>query len=465
VTGVPATTPTTAPGPLSAQYAAVTVSMLVLVTIVAFESLAVSTAMPTVAADLHAVRSYGLAFSVMLTAQLLGIVLAGVWADRSGPLPGAFAGQVLFGLGAAICGSSNRLDVFLTGRVLTGLGGGLLVVMLYVIAGRVFPEEARPRLFSLISAAWVLPSLIGPPLAAWLTHVWTWRLVFWVVVAPVVVTLATMHHLRGRIRASHFNGTASTRDHRTHVRVAWAGLGIALAAGAVQLGTYDLVIAWSPRTVLGILGLLGVGLTAPMLVPRGTWRMARGLPSAMLARALFSASFAAAVSYVPLMLVNERGTTLGFAGLIIAVGSLGWAAGAWVQGLPRFAGRRPALVYVGASFLVLGMALLALNAWFGWPSGLAAPAFVLSGLAMGLGVTSTTVLVLALSPVEEHGEHSSSIQLADVLGGVMGVAVATALFAALHDPAGTDRGVYTLIFGLLSASAVVAVPAGRRIRT
>jgi len=465
VLDVAAQTPSRTPGPLSTQYAAVTVSMLVLVTIVAFESLAVSTAMPTAAVDLHAVRSYGLAFSVMLTAQLLGIVLAGVWADRSGPLPGTFAGQLLFGVGSAICGSSSHLGVFLTGRVLTGLGGGLLVVMLYVISGRVYPEAVRPRLFSLLSAAWILPALIGPPIAAWLTHVWSWRLVFWVVVVPVVATLLTLLRLRGRIETSHFDGASSGRDHRTHVRVAWAGLGIALAAGAVQLGTYDLVLQWSPRTVLGLLGLAGVAATAPLLVPRGTWRMARGIPSAMLARSLFSAAFAGGISYVPLMLVNERGTSLTFAGVIIAAGSLGWAAGAWVQGLPHVAGRRPSLVSGGAALLLVGMSLMALGAYLTWPAWLSAPALVLGGLAMGLGVTSTTVLVLELSPVADHGENSSSIQLADVLGSVMGVATATAIFAALHTGAGHDRRVYTLLFAVLAAGAALAIPAGRRITT
>ncbi len=466
MTGVQHEPTTTRPrGPLSAEYAAVTISMLVLVTVVAFESLAVSTAMPDVAVDLHAVRSYGLAFSVMLTAQLLGIVLAGVWSDRSGPLPGTFAGQVLFGVGSAVCGSTTRLDVFLAGRALTGLGGGVLVVMLYVIAGRVFPETIRPRLFTLVSAAWILPSLLGPPIAAWLTHVWTWRLVFWVVVIPVVVILATMTRLRGRMETSHFAVPISSRDHRTHVRVAWAGFGLSLAAGAIQLGTVDLALAWSPTRVLGLAGIVGVAVTAPMLVPRGTWRMARGIPSAMLARSLFSAAFAAAVSYVPLMLVQERGTSLGFAGGIIAIGSLGWAFGAWVQGLARFDSRRDVLVVAGGVLLVAGMALLGANAWFGWNAWAAAPAFVLGGLAMGFGVTCTTVLVLALSPVAEHGENSSSLQLADILGGTMGVATATALFAALHAGAGQDRGVYTLIFVILALTGALTIPAGLRIRT
>ena len=127
-------------GPLGRTYLEVTLAVLALVTIVAFEAMAVSTAMPAVARDLDAVRAYGFAFSVMLTTQLLGIVLAGVWSDRSGPMVGAVTGQALLAVGAAMCGTATNLQVFLAGRALTGLGGGLLVVMLYVIAGRYYPE-------------------------------------------------------------------------------------------------------------------------------------------------------------------------------------------------------------------------------------------------------------------------------------------------------------------------------------
>ena len=119
-------------GPLSRPYLEVTLAVLALVTIVAFESMAVSTAMPSVARDLEAVRSYGFAFSVMLTAQLLGIVLAGVWTDRSGPLPGSLVGQALIAVGAATCGFATSLGTFLVGRA--RVSGGTIVWMARVIA-------------------------------------------------------------------------------------------------------------------------------------------------------------------------------------------------------------------------------------------------------------------------------------------------------------------------------------------
>ncbi|WP_392545052.1 MFS transporter [Oryzobacter telluris] len=451
-------------GPLSRTYLEVTLAVLALVTIVAFESMAVSTAMPSVARDLDAVRSYGFAFSVMLTAQLLGIVLAGVWSDRSGPLAGTVVGQALLAGGSALCGTAMNFPVFLVGRALTGLGGGLLVVMLYIIAGRVYPEDVRPRLFTYVSAAWVLPSLLGAPISAGLTTHLSWRWVFWGVVPPVLLTMLAIAHARRRVNTSDLTAAVTSRDRSAHLRAAWAGLGIAVAAGALQYGTHHLRLEWSPRTFIALLGLVGVVVVAPMLVPAGTWVMRRGIPSVMLARALFTGAFYAGVTYVPLFLVGQRGTSLQTAGLALAVGAIGWAAGAWYQGhdalhLPRYR-----LVEVGGVLLASGLALVGLVSALHLPWPIAPLGLVLMGLAMGLGVTTTTVLALELSPMEDHGSASSSLQLADVLGSVIGIAAATAVFAAKHVP-GQDDGLFGVIFIGLAVIAAIGIPAGQRIRT
>ncbi len=387
-----------------------------------------------------------------------------MWTDRSGPLPGAFVGQALLGAGAATCGSSSRFDLFLVGRALTGLGGGLLVVMLYVIAGRVYPEAVRPRLFTYISAAWVVPSLAGPPLSAWLTEHLSWRWVFWIVVLPVLVTAAALGHARTRVDTSHLRQTVSGRDHSTHVRTAWAGLAVALAAGALQYGTHELHLAWSPKTAVAVVGLVGVAAVAPRLLPTGTWLMGAGLPSVVLARALLCAAFYGGITYVPLFLVGQRGASLQVAGLTLAVGAVGWAIGAWYQGHDALHLPRHRLVEVGGLVLTVGLGWLALVAWANLPAWLSVLALFLAGLAMGTGVTTTTILALELSPVEAHGEASSSIQLADVLGSVLGIAGVTAAFAAAHHPR-HDNALFGAIFLGLAVVAAVVVPAGQRIRT
>jgi MFS family permease len=446
-------------------YALVSVALVALITVIAFEGMAVSTAMPAAARDLDAVRSYGLAFSVMLTTQLLGIVLAGVWCDRAGALPSLYAGQALFAAGCGVCGGAQSFGTFLVGRGVAGFGAGLIIVAGYVVIGRAYPESLRPKVFSVISAAWVLPSLLGPPLAAWVTVTWSWRWVFWLVVAPVVVALVLVLARRHQITRADEGVEGSSRDRREHTRAAWSGLLIAASAGALQWGTQDLELAWSARTVVAVLGALGVAAAAPSLLPPGTWLMRRGLPSVMIARFLLTSSFFGTITYIPLMLVNERGLSLGAAGAILAVGSLGWSAGSWVQGRDRWSGRRYQLVSMGGALLCSGLVAVVAITHFAWNPYLVGVALVACGMGMGLGTSSLSVLSLLLTPAADHGSTSSSLQLADVLGSVLGIAAAGAVFAALHTRAGHDIPVFVGIWLALSGVAALVVVAGQRIRT
>jgi len=452
-------------------YRLLTLALLALVTIIAFEAMAISTAMPRVARDLNAVRSYGLAFSVMLTAEMLGIVLAGVWSDRRGPLPSLFAGQILMAAGSALAGLAPSFTILLAGRLIAGLGAGLIVVALYVVIGRAYPDALRPKVFSWISAAWVLPSLIGPPIAGWLASTWSWRWVFLIVLAPIAVTFAVVMTQRERIN----QGGATDQTERLaesdrsdrfgrsgHLRMSLLGLGVALSAGAMQWGSDQLVPVHVLPVALALLGLVGVALTAPRLVPPGTLRMSRGLPAVMMSRFLLTAAFNGALTFIPLMLVNERHLSLTTAGITLTVGALGWSLGSFVQGSRVMLNRRSELVVAGGASLTIGVLLLAAIAGFGWHYYLVGLATAVSGLGMGLAMSSTSVLSLALSPVSDHGSTSSSLQLSDVLGSVMGISAAGAVFAALHNPTGSDNGVFELIWISLAAVAALVMLGGQQ---
>ena len=143
---------------------------------------------------------------------------------------------------------------------------------------------------------------------------------------------------------------------------------------------------------------------------------------------------------------------------------MGWAAGAWYQGHDRLHLPRHRLVEVGGALLAIGFAVVSAVAFLRWPWWITPLALVVTGIAMGVGVTTTTVLALELSPVEQHGAASSSPQLADVLGSVLGVAAATAFFAARHVP-GQDDALFGAMFLGLAGVAALAVPAGQRIST
>lgn len=463
----PRTPAETAPRPTSvfgAKYAALTIAIVSIIAVIAFESMAVSTAMPDVARELDAVRSYGLAFSVMLTLQLLGIVLAGVWCDRSGSMPSLVSGLALFAAGCAICGASTAFAPFLLGRAVAGLGAGLTFVAGFVVIGRAYPEQLRPKVFAVISAAWVLPSLVGPVIAGWITSTWSWRWVFWCVVAPAAIALVVILQRRAVIHAGDAGVEASSRDHRSHVRAAWLGLGIAVSAGVMQWGTHDLEVAWSPRTIGGLVGLLGVAVCAPLLLPSGTFTMRRGLPSVMLSRFFLPCAFFGTITYIPLMLTGERGFSLSEAGFVLAVGSIGWSIGSWIQGRERFAGQRDRLVSLGGASLSVGLLAVVAVTHFDWWPWLLTGALAICGLGMGLGTASLSVLALSLTRPADHGHASSSLQLSDVLGSVIGIAGTGAIFAALHTRAGEDVPVFVAMWLCTAAVASLVVAAGLRIR-
>ena len=469
-------------GPMGSAYRLLTVALLALITIIAFEAMAISTAMPSVARDLDAVRSYGLAFSLMLTAELLGIVLAGVWSDRHGPLPSLFAGQALLAAGSAVAGLAQTFPMLLVGRLVAGLGSGLIVVALYVVIGRAYPDSLRPKVFSWMSAAWVLPSLIGPPISGWLASTWSWRWVFLIVLVPIAVTAVVVLSQRHRItngsvhlspaptntepaNTEPFDQLTDAVNHSGHRQMAILGLAVALSAGAMQWGADQLAPAHLLPVAVALIGLVGVALIAPRLLPPGSVRMARGLPSVMTSRFLLTGSFNGAVTFIPLMLVNERHLGLTAAGFMLTVGALGWSAGSTVQGHHALHDRRSELVIAGGASLAVGVLLLAAIAQFNWHYYLVGLATTLSGLGMGLAMSSTSVLALALSAVRDHGRSASSLQLADVLGSVMGISAAGAVFAAMHNPHGSDIPVFVLMWVILAGVASLVMLGGQRIRT
>ncbi|HXP33431.1 MAG TPA: hypothetical protein VN820_05400, partial [Acidimicrobiales bacterium] len=67
------------------QQRALTTGLVLSVTFIASEALAVITVMPVVARDLHGLALYGWVFSGFELASLVGIVVAGRDADRRGP--------------------------------------------------------------------------------------------------------------------------------------------------------------------------------------------------------------------------------------------------------------------------------------------------------------------------------------------------------------------------------------------
>ncbi|WP_335977731.1 MFS transporter [Streptomyces sp. CA2R106] len=434
-------------GVLSRQYRALTFGIVSVVLMIAFEATAVSTAMPVAARDLHGVGLYAFAFSGYFTTSLLAMVVSGQWCDRSGPLAPLSCGIAGFGAGLVVSGTARAMDVFVLGRAVQGLGGGLVIVALYVVVGRAYPERLRPAVMAAFSASWVVPSIVGPLVSGTVTQHLGWRWVFLAIPVLVVLPLAVMlPALRRAARRDPHERPATRPDAR---RIGWAG---ALAAGAalLQYAGQDL------RPLSALPAAAGLALLVPAalrLLPRGTFRAVRGLPTVVLMRGIAAGSFFAAESFVPLMLVTQRALSPTLAGLSLAGGGLTWALGSFLQSRPRLEPHRERLAQAGMALTAAAIGTASCALLHAVPPWIVAVAWCWGGLGMGLTISVLSVLLLRLSPPAEAGANSAALQVADALANVLMVGAAGTVFTALG---GGSVGAAT---GAVAAGAATGHPA------
>ena len=88
-----------------------TLGLVLTITLVAFEALAVSTIMPNVARELGDVALYGWVFTAFFLGSLLGIVFVGGLIDRGGLVRPFIAGLALFSVGLVIGGLAPSMTV------------------------------------------------------------------------------------------------------------------------------------------------------------------------------------------------------------------------------------------------------------------------------------------------------------------------------------------------------------------
>ena len=220
-----------------------TVGMVLTVTLVAFEALAVSTIMPVVARQLGDVALYGWAFSAFFLGTLVGIVVAGQQIDRGGLVRPFAIGLVLFGVGLTIGGLAPSMPVLIGARLIQGLGGGAIPTVTYVAIGRVYPDAARPRMFAILSTAWVVPALAGPAAAAFIAQFFDWRLVFFSLLPFLVVAaVLTVPALR-RVGLPPADRDAPSAQGRLVPAVVTAVAAGVLLAGLTSVTWWGLLIA------------------------------------------------------------------------------------------------------------------------------------------------------------------------------------------------------------------------------
>lgn len=435
------TPPMRAPGILSRGYLWITIGACALVFLGAFESLAVTTVMPTVSADLDGARLYALAFAGPLATGVIGMVVAGNWADRRGPVAPLFASVALFVAGLLVAGFAPTMEVLVAGRFAQGLGNGGLMVALYVVVARVYPTTLHPAIFAGFAAAWVVPSLVGPTVAGAVTELWSWHWVFLgVVILVIPALLMVVPALRG------LAGEGDPRIPWSLGRLGWAVLAAVAVLGLNLVGDIP-----GAGAVLAAVAVIVALVAVRPLLPTGALRARRGLPSVILVRGLAAAGFFGAQVYIPYLLTDRYELSPTVAGLSLTGGALAWSAAATVQGRMGVRLSSAVSVRLGTALVAAGV-IAALGAVvLAAPLAVIVSAWILAGAGMGLMSPRTSALTLEMSAPEAQGFNSSAMTVADSFGSALALAVTGVLFASasIADP-------FTAVFGLAATIALVA---------
>src|SRR5262249_33772238 len=157
-----------------------TTAVLLALVVAAFETTVVTTAMPTLTADLGGRELYAWVFTGFLLASTLGVLLGGRLTDRLGRRGTFVSGMGLFLVGSVLCGFSTSVPILVAFRVLQGLGAGAVQPTTLTISSDLYTLEERATIQSVFTGAWGLASVIGPVMGGLLTEHLGWRSVFWV---------------------------------------------------------------------------------------------------------------------------------------------------------------------------------------------------------------------------------------------------------------------------------------------
>jgi MFS family permease len=429
-----------------------TVGLVLAVTLVAFEALAIATVLPVVSRQLGDLRLYGWVFSAFLLSSLIGIVVAGTLADRMPLGRLMLAGLALFAVGLVIGGTAPTMAILVVGRAVQGLGAGVVPAVAYVSIARGYPEGCRPRMFAVLSTAWVIPGLIGPAIAALVASAVGWRWVFLgllplVAVAGLLATLA----LRGVPRPA---AMSRPELHYLPVLGVVAGAGVALAS--LSSGQLPIMVA-------GVLagGVLLV-ISLRRLAPPGTLLGRRGLPATILGRGLLTCSFFAGDAYVPYAITVVRHAPTEMGALALTAATMTWTAGSWVQArwITRVGPRR--LIRLGEGMVFIGLALMSVTLLPSVPVALGIVAWGIAGFGIGQAYAPLSVTTLDRATRGQEGRATSALQLFDVLGQAVGTGVAGAIVAGAAGGLGHRDGV-AMAFGFALFVSVISILAGVRL--
>lgn len=435
-------------------------SIAILLLLASLDQTIVSTALPTIVADLGGLEHLSWVVTAYILTSTIAAPLYGKLGDLYGRRNIVFVSVSLFLVGSALCGLAFSMGFLIFARALQGLGGGGLFVLALSVIGDVASPRERAKFQGLFAGVFSVSSVVGPLIGGWFVDFASWHWIFYVNV-PIGLLAVT----------GFFIGFAP-RGTRVKHRVDWEGaaaLTVALASLTLATSLGGVYFPWGSWQILGLFALAfsaaGTFLyieqhAAEPILPLALFRE-NVFRNTTILSFILGAVMLGTVTFLPLFLQVAKGLSPTQSGLMLLPMTAGVLTSSNLSGIYMSrSGRYRLLPIIGLSLMALGGILLSLInedvtlTHFGIVIGLV-------GLGMGCIFPVLTTAVQNAVPHRLLGTATAAGIMFRQIGGSLGVAVFGTVFAVRLAARMGDDGSGVSPMGGLGASAASLDPALR----
>ncbi|MCM2476916.1 MFS transporter [Rhizobium sp. CG5] len=172
---------------LTPRYLVTTVMLCIGVALYAFNGFLVTTALPTAVAELGGEALLSWSLTLFLAASIVAGASAALLKARFGARLSLIGAALVFLAGTLLAASATSMETILVGRVLQGLGEGVVAAICYALIPEMFPSRLVPKVFGAEASVWALAAFGGPVLAGYLTETISWRAAFLINIPIIAV--------------------------------------------------------------------------------------------------------------------------------------------------------------------------------------------------------------------------------------------------------------------------------------
>lgn len=441
----------------------VIMSVALLLLLAALDQTVVSTALPTIVADLGGLDHLSWVFTAYILTSTVVAPLYGKLGDLYGRRVMVFIAVALFLAGSLACAASSSMTALIVSRAVQGLGGGGLFVLALSVVGDVIAPKDRGKVQGVFAAVFSLSSVIGPLMGGWFVDVFSWHWIF-LINLPLGAVAVLMFGLNFPAHTAHVGH-----------KIDWLGaalltLALSLIILVCSLGGREL--PWNGALTWALIGL-SLASTLAFI-----WAETRAvepiLPMSLFSLNVFSATsgisflqgaiMLGVISFLPLYLQIALGYSPTESGFLLIPMTIGIVTTSTVAGIYMGrTGRYRILPIVGMSILTIAAFLM--TTFDGATTALFfSGALMLFGTGLGLIFPVTTTVVQNAVPRDLMGTATASGVMFRQIGGSMSVAVFGAIFAAnmaatagLPDAASLSPAALAALPDAMRAAAAVGV--------